>query len=56
MHPEMNFDLAMFRIDELHRQAAEARLARGWRHHRSFARGSKLWSGLRPRKLRTKAA
>lgn len=54
MHPEMKLELAKLRINDLHRQAAEARLARHCR--RESPRITGLWAGLRSATLRTRTA
>lgn len=56
MHPDMSFDIARFHIEELHDQAARARLVMGRRRVRPVSRGSRSWTGLGFGKLRSNTA
>lgn len=56
MHPDLMLEIARFHIEELHAEAARARLVKEARAAGGVPRASQLWTGLGFGKLRSKTA
>lgn len=56
MHPEVMLDIVKLHIEDLHREAAQARLAAETSRRRSLPNLSSLWSGLGVRKVLSRTA
>lgn len=56
MHPDTMLDIARLHIEELHNEAARARLVKGRRRAGSVSRASGFWTGIGLGKLRSKTA